>query len=193
MIGDGFFIRNSKFEILNSLYAPLVVVLLRLVWALIRSRFKPRINVLDEAAVTMRVWPNDLDLNVHVNSGRYVSMMDIGRVEILGRMRLLRKVFGRGWRPMVGATTIRYRRSLLPFQRFTVRTRILCWDAKWLYFRHVIDCRGEVAAVAYVRGLFRGKEGNVTPAQILALAGKPDLQSPPMPEDIVRWLAVDVR
>src|SRR5687768_14645258 len=102
--------------------AQLMVVLFRLIWALIRSRFKPPIGPLDEASFAMRVWPNDLDLNVHMNSGRYVSMMDIGRVEILGRMRVLWKVFGRGWRPMVGASTIRYRRSLLPFQRFIVRT-----------------------------------------------------------------------
>ena len=75
-----------------------MVVLIRLIWALLRARLKPRIGLLDESAFAMRVWPNDLDLNVHMNSGRYVSMMDIGRVEILGRMRLLRKVFGRGWR-----------------------------------------------------------------------------------------------
>src|SRR5215510_13366362 len=100
-----------------------MVVLIRLIWALIRSQLKPRLGLLDESAVTMRVWPNDLDLNVHMNSGRYISMMDIGRVEILGRTRMLRKVFGRGWRPIVGASTIRYRRSLLPFQRFTVRSR----------------------------------------------------------------------
>src|SRR5436309_4573046 len=141
----------------------------------------------------MRCWPNDLDLNVHMNSGRYVSMMDIGRVEILGRTRLLRKVFGRGWRPIAAAATIRYRRSLLPFQRFTVRTRVICWDEKWLYFRHVIECRGEVAAIAIVRGLLRGKEGNITPAQILAEAGTPDLQSPPMPDEVARWAAVELR
>ena len=170
-----------------------MVVFFRLFWAIIRARFKPKIDVLDESAVTMRVWPNDLDLNVHMNSGRYVSMMDIGRVEILARMRLLRKAFALGWRPIAGATTIRYRRSLLPFERFTVRTRILCWDEKWFYFRHVIERRGEVAAVAYVRGLIRGREGNVAPAQLLALAGKADLPSPPVPDDLARWLAVEVR
>ncbi len=170
-----------------------MIVFFRLVWALIRSRFKPKLDLLDESAVTMRVWPNDLDLNVHMNSGRYLSMMDIGRVEILGRTRLLRKTFGRGWRPIAAAATIRYRRSLLPFQRFTVRTRVVCWDEKWLYFRHAIEARGELCAVAYVRGLLRGKEGIVSPAQILELAGKPGLQSPPMPADIAKWIDAELR
>jgi acyl-CoA thioesterase FadM len=170
-----------------------VIVFIRLVWALIRSRFKRKVDILDECAVTMHVWPNDLDLNIHMNSGRYISMMDIGRVEILGRTRLLRKVIKRGWRPMVGASTIRYRRSLLPFQRFTVRSRVVCWDEKWLYFRHAIESRGELCAVGYVRGLLRGREGNVSPAQILELAGRPDAQSPPMPDDMAKWIAAEVR
>src|SRR5689334_2476912 len=170
-----------------------MIVLVRLLWALLRSQFKRRLDLLDESAVTMRVWPNDLDLNVHMNSGRYLSMMDICRVELLGRTRLLRKVFGRGWRPLAGAATIRYRRSLLPLQRFTVRTKIVCWDEKWLYYRQVIERRGELCAVGYVRMLLRGPEGNVTPAQILEVAGKSGMQSPPMPEDLARWLAVELR
>src|SRR6266699_2640959 len=105
-----------------------MVVLFRFLFAIFKSRFRRPLGVLDDCVIAMRVWPNDLDLNVHMNSGRYLSMMDIGRVEILGRTRLLRKVFGRGWRPIAAAATIRYRRSLLPFQRFTVRTRVVCWD-----------------------------------------------------------------
>ena len=60
-----------------------VVVLLRLVKSLLTSPLRPRIEPLEEATIGLRVWPNDLDLNMHVNSGRYLSFMDIGRVEIL--------------------------------------------------------------------------------------------------------------
>src|SRR5438477_12179946 len=112
-----------------------MIVFIRLMWALGRSRFKRKHDLLDESAVTMRVWPNDLDLNIHMNSGRYLSMMDIGRVEILGATRLLRKVVKRGWRPIAAAATIRYRKSLLPFQRFTVRSRVVGGDDERLYFR----------------------------------------------------------
>jgi acyl-CoA thioesterase FadM len=171
-----------------------MIVLVRLLWALIRSQFKRKLDLLDESALTMRVWPNDLDLNVHMNSGRYVSMMDIGRVELLGRMRLLHVVFGRRkWRPLAGAATIRYRRSLLPFQRFTVRTKIVCWDEKWLYYRQVIERRGEPCTIGYVRMLLRGPEGNVTPAQILELAGRSGMESPPMPDEIAQWARIELR
>jgi acyl-CoA thioesterase FadM len=167
-----------------------MVVLFRFLFALLKSRFRRRVGILDDCIIAMRVWPNDLDLNMHVNGGRYLSLMDIGRVEILARTRMLRPVIKRGWRPMVGATFIRYRKSLLPFERFTVRSHILCWDEKWLYFEHSIERRGEVVCHAYVRGLMRGREGNVKPDELLALAGKEEMQSPPMPEAIEKWRAL---
>jgi acyl-CoA thioesterase FadM len=164
-----------------------MVVLLRLLLALVKSRFRRRLGILDECVIAMRVWPNDLDLNMHMNSGRYLSMMDVGRMEILARTRMLGDVLRRGWRPMVGATFIRYRKSLLPFERFTVSSRIVCWDEKWIYFEHVLARRGEIAAHAYVRGLLRGREGNVKPRQLLELAGKPEMISPPMPDALAAW------
>ena len=155
-----------------------MVVLLRFLKSLVVSRFQPKLDPFGEAVVRMRVWPNDLDLNMHVNSGRYLSFMDIGRVELIARMRLLRKALRKGWRPINGGTMITFRRSLLPWERFTVRTRILCWDEKWFYFEHVIE---------RARALLRGPEGNVAPALLIGLAGRGEVTSPPMPEHIVRW------
>ena len=168
-------------------YSPAVVVLLRLLKALLTSALRPRVDPFGTAAIHMRVWPNDLDLNVHVNSGRYLTFMDIGRVELLARMRLFRKVIRQGWRPINGGTMITFRRSLLLWERFTVRTRILCWDEKWFYFEHVIERRnGELAAIANARGLFRGPGGNVSPARVIELSGR-HFDSPPLPQCIVLW------
>ncbi|HUP47901.1 MAG TPA: acyl-CoA thioesterase [Thermoanaerobaculia bacterium] len=165
-----------------------MILLFRLIKCLITSRFRPRIDVLGESVFRMRVWPNDLDLNMHVNSGRYGSFMDIGRVDLFVRMRVFRQVIRRGWRPINAATMISHRKSLLPFERFTVRTRILCWDEKWLYFEHLIERQdGELAAVANARGLLRGRDGNVAPPALLELVGQPGLPSPPMPLYIARW------
>ena len=69
-----------------------MVVLFRFLFAIFKSRFRRRLGILDDCVIAMRVWPNDLDLNMHMNSGRYLSMMDIGRVEILARTRMLRPV-----------------------------------------------------------------------------------------------------
>jgi acyl-CoA thioesterase FadM len=150
--------------------------------------FRPKIGPLGESVLRMRVWPNDLDLNMHVNSGRYLSFMDVSRVDLLVRMRIFRRVIKRGWRPINGGTMISFRKSLLLWERFTVRSRIVCWDDKWLYFEHIVERQnGDLAAIANARGLLRGREGNVAPAQLLEFAGLDQPESPPMPESIARW------
>ena len=169
-----------------------MVLFLRFVLTLLTSAFKTRIQPLGESVVRMRVWPNDLDLNMHVNSGRYLSFMDIGRVELLVRFKIFRKVIGRGWRPINAGTVISFRKSLLAFERFTVRSRIVCWDEKWFYFEHIVDrANGERAAIANARGLLRGPEGNVPPTALLEVAGYPGLASPPMPPHITRWIEAE--
>ena len=170
-----------------------MVVLGRLLKALFVSRFQKKIDVFDQARVTMRVWPNDLDLNVHANSGRYISFMDVARMALLVRMRIFMKVIRRQWRPLVGGSMITYRKSLLPFEKFTIKSRILCWDEKWVYFEHIIvNSRGDLCAIANVRGLLRGPGGNVPPRDLVALSGR-DIESPPIPQFIKQWSEAEER
>lgn len=169
-------------------YSSDVVVFFRLAFAVVASLFKKRVGLMDQTLLRMRIWPNDLDLNVHANSGRYLSFMDVGRMDFLARMKLLRKVVRRGWRPIAGGAMISYRKSLLPFEAFTVKSRLLSWDEKWFYFEHVIENgKGELSAIATVRGLFLSDSGKVAPAEFLSFAGQPGLASPALPEFIVRW------
>lgn len=178
---------------LPALQSARVVVLFRLILTVILDLFKRRIHPLDESVVAMRIWPNDLDLNMHANSGRYISFMDVGRLDLLVRIGML-KVLRLGWRPLAAGAIITYRRSLLPFERFRLRSRLLCWDEKWFYFEHRIEkSDGQLAAIAHVRGLLRGPQSNVSSREFLAVAGFPDLESPPMPDVIVRWRAAEGR
>ncbi len=168
-----------------------MVLLLRFIGAAIASAFQPRIGPFDEAVVRMRVWPNDLDLNMHASSGRYLSFMDAARVAMLVRFGAFAKVIGRGWRPIAGGAMITYRRSLFLFERMTIRSRVVCWDEKWFYMEHAIEkANGELAAKARVRFLFRGRDGNVRPRELARFLGQ-DIDSPPIPEWVRQWAAAD--
>lgn len=169
-----------------------MIVLVRLLWAIFRSYRRPAISFLDTGLVTTHVWPNDLDLNLHMNSGRYMSMMDIGRIALLAQTRTLDRIVAMKWRPVVGGSMIRYRRSLRLFDEFDVRTRLVCWDEKWMYFEHVLEFDGEVYARGYVRGLMLDADGPVSSSEVMAVAGDPDLESPPMPEPIARWVTAEM-
>ena len=81
-------------------------LLVRLVWLLLSHRLRGPISIWDQAVTPMRVLPNDLDLLWHMNNGRYLSLMDQGRVDLMVRAGLWAELNMRGWFPVVVAQTI---------------------------------------------------------------------------------------
>lgn len=163
-----------------------MLLLARFLITVIASFFRRRIGPLDESVVRFTVLPHDCDLNFHLNGGRFVSFMDVARVELIGRTGLLSKMLRRGWRPIMGGVLVRFRRSVLPFQRFTIRSRVIGWDEKWFYLEHVVEKDGELCAVGHVRALIRTTGANVPVADVLALMGE-HRPSPELPEVVRRW------
>jgi acyl-CoA thioesterase FadM len=150
----------------------------------------PRIGPLGESRLRLRVMPDDLDINMHMNNGRFLSLMDLGRFDLVIRMGVMGEARRRRWRPLVGSSMIRYRRSLEPFHRFDLVSRVLCWDERWMIFEQRFERAGELMAVALVRALFRGPEGNVPSDEALRMAGHTG-PPPPVPEYIRQWAAAD--
>jgi acyl-CoA thioesterase FadM len=154
----------------------------------LRQRFRPlpRIGVLDEDRIRMRVWPNDIDFNFHLNNSRYLSCMDYGRIHMMAANGILEHALRGRWMPLVGSVDITYRRSLDLFAAFELSTRTLCWDDKWVYMEQSFHSKAGLAAVAWVKGLFRGKQGNIPPQSIIDLVS-PGLSSPPLSESLAQW------
>ena len=164
---------------------------LRMLKVMLAALMGGRLDVMDRSVLTFRVWPNDLDINMHMNNGRYLTIMDLGRADLMIRCGLAGIILKRRWMPVMGSGTIRFRRSLSPFQKFRLHTRILCWDRKWVFLEHKVETAdGQLAAVAVVRGLFRTRSGTVLPAEVLQAVGS-DSASPPMPEAIKSWIAAE--
>ena len=156
--------------------------------ALVRSKLGP----LDESAVRFVVWPNDLDANLHMNNGRYLTVMDLGRVDLLIRSGLLRVLMRRRWGGVVASATIRYRRPLNLFQRYELRTRLLGWDERWVFMEQRFVRGGDLVATAVVKAQFLGPEGRVTPAMVAGVAGF-DPTSPPLPAAVIEWQGAEAR
>jgi len=159
---------------------------IRLLASVIRALPESPLHHLDESVVTMRVWPADLDTFGHMNNGRYLTLMDLGRNNIAIRSGLAKLWLKRKWSPLLGGATIRYRRPLEPFQRYELRTRILCWDDKWFYLEQRFTRGADVYAVAIVKALLMGPEGKVPPVEIFTSLD-PAAESPPMPDVVARW------
>jgi acyl-CoA thioesterase FadM len=162
-------------------------LLFRLTFVVLAALFGQPLGLLDESALRFRVWPNDLDAMGHMNNGRYLTLMDLGRVDLMVRTGLGRIALKRGWGPLVGSAMIRFRRSLDPFQRCHLRSRILCWDEKWFFVEQRFERQGELIAVGWVKGLLRGRDGNIPTVEVLRSVNRA-VASPEMPEAVRLWL-----
>jgi acyl-CoA thioesterase FadM len=164
-----------------------MVLLFRIVLLIIRNFFRRRSDVLAESRMRLRVWPTDMDLNFHLNDGRYLSLAGLARVDLMLRSGLLRRAVKRGWYPVVAGAIIRYRREIKWMEKFELRSRIVGWDEKWVYFEHRFEKNGDLAAITYARGVMRNRQGAVPTADVIALVGHSD-PSPPLPDIVGKFL-----
>jgi acyl-CoA thioesterase FadM len=159
----------------------------RMIRVLLMARWRARIGVLDETSLDFRVWPTDVDVLMHMNNGRYLTLMDLGRADAIIRNGVGRILRNRSWYPVVASETIRFRESLPLFARFELRTRTLGWDDKSFYLRQLFLRHGRVVAVAAVRVRFLRRSGGTLSAREVAAAVAPGVASPVLPEYIAAW------
>jgi acyl-CoA thioesterase FadM len=162
----------------------------RVIGVLFSSLFRPRLGLLGESRLDFRVWPFDLDINIHMNNARYLALMDLGRLDIILRSGLGRLVLRQRLQPVIASALVRYRRSLLPFERFTLCTRLLGWDEKWLFIEHRLERRGDVVCQAVVKGLFLGRDGAVPSAELVGHLNHHG-PGPALPPWIDTWMAAE--
>jgi len=153
---------------------------LRLLHLIASAFWRPRLDPMNEVSrLSLRVLPTDLDLSMHLNNGRYWTLMDLGRTDLLIRSGLWRAIFKNRWLPVVSAGKIRFRRELRLFQRFTLETRIVAWTDTSIIVEHRMTAHSRdgvdiLSAIALVRvGLYdRTARAFVTVPQIMAALGR---------------------
>lgn len=161
----------------------------RIFWLFLTYGFRSKASFFSETSLSFRVWPSDLDTNLHMNNGVYLSIMDLARTDLVLRSGLMKVIKKKGWYPVVASQTIRYRRSLDPFRRFSVRTKLVGWDERFFYIQQSFMLGKEVAALAVVKGRFlHAKEGGVAPGLMAEAMGEKS-QSPVLPDWIKQWTA----
>jgi acyl-CoA thioesterase FadM len=163
---------------------------LRLLWTWLRALGKPPIRIGDTIELQLRVWPNDLDINGHMNNGRYMTITDLALIEYFVRAGFLKVAMRKGWRPMLGGALIAFRRGLKPFRRYTLRFSMLCWDERWNYMGFEFRCAGQTMAVGHAKGLIVGPRGIVGGQETFSALGM-DATSPAFPAAIQSWISLD--
>jgi len=163
-------------------------LIFRMIWLLMTAKRRGRMGATDEGRVRLRCWPNDLDINMHMNNGRFLTIMDLGRLDLIMRTGLWPVMRARKWYPVVGTAKISFRRSINVFETFELTTQVIGWDEKWLYIEHRMEREGKVIAIGHIKGLFLGPDGKVPMAELVGAMGH-DPVSPEMDPDMVAALA----
>ena len=148
------------------------------------KRGTPRQALLSPYDVRGIVLPSDIDYMCHMNNSKYLRVMDYGRIGLgleTGFREALREA---GGHMVLAAASIRYRRSLKLFQRFLLRTRVLCWDESALYMeQRVLQSDGFVSAIMLAKMAIRG----TTVPHLMKMVVGETMESPPFPLEVATW------
>ncbi|XP_028971716.1 protein THEM6 isoform X1 [Esox lucius] len=161
---------------------------LRGVVVAVQAWFLPPVwDVLAEQSVPGRVLPHDLDYMGHMNNARYLRECDFARFHYYMRNGIFRTLHSLRATMVVGASTIRYRRSLAFWEAFDLRTRIVAWDDKSFFVEQqfVSQRDGFISAVM----LCRQNVLRSNPESILQLLCKRKVECPDYPEELQHWIS----
>lgn len=160
----------------------------RLLWLFLTQSRRARCSALGPCTSSFRVLLNDLDALLHVNNGVYLTLMDLGRTDLLLRSDTVKALRKQGWYPVLAAETIRFKRSLKLWQRFTITTRVIGWDEKSVYLEQVFKRADTLVAHAVVDARFLSKKGGTVPTSQLLPIMKIEEQSPELPAWVQSWV-----
>ena len=145
-------------------------LILRMLYVYLLSLFRERLeegNFVSD--LSLRVLPNDLDINLHMNNGRYLTICDLNRIDLFIRSGLMRAMFKRGWIPVIAEHTMTYKRPLGLFERYDVKLEVTHSDAKYFYMKHTFSRAGRIVAEGASKGcVYARGVGVVSPADAIA-------------------------
>lgn len=171
----------------KPLYTESMNLIFRLFWTMLAARFRSPVSILGPCHTPFRCLPTDLDVLRHMNNGKYFSLMDLARVDLMNRANLAKKISSKGWYPVVVAETIRFRKSLELFDAFEIETSVIGWDEKAFLLEQKFMRKKTCIAEAIVRARFLKKTGgSVSPEEILHLINY-QKSSPHLPAWVKDW------
>uniref|UniRef100_A0A2D4HUW2 Protein THEM6 n=1 Tax=Micrurus lemniscatus lemniscatus TaxID=129467 RepID=A0A2D4HUW2_MICLE len=146
----------------------------------------PKTKVLEESIRYSWVLPSDLDLMWHMNNGRYAREADFGRYCYMFSCGIVQTIWNKKHNTMLTSSSWRFRRALKLWDRFAIRTRMVCWDDHMFYLeQQFISCQdGFVCAVALVQHRVIG----ISPSEVIQILYGRQVESPEIPEDIHYWM-----
>jgi len=143
-------------------------LIFRMLWVILSSYFKPHLPSIGvKNSLSLRVLPNDLDINMHMNNGRYLTICDLTRVDLFMRSGLAGLMMKKGWRPIISEHTMNYKKGLKPFQKYQIHMEVKDWDDRVFNMVHTFMVGELVVAEGTSKGVIVGRDGVVPPDHVI--------------------------
>lgn len=163
--------------------------LIRLAVELAQQSRAPSLPLTGTHVSRHRIWPQDIDVWGELNNGRTLTLYDLGRLSLFVRNGVGSALRHRGWGGTVAGVSVRYRARVRPFERVSMRSRILGWDDRFIYLDQSMWRGPDCTSQALLRTAVVARGRLVPTAKVEAALG---VGSPPgLPGWVAGWIAAE--
>jgi len=165
---------------------------IRMAYGLWKARRGPNLGPFGTYVSHHRCWPWDIDIWMELNNGRTLTLYDLGRIPLAQKNGLIKMIRQERWGLTMAGVVVRYRRRIRTFEKIELRSRRLCWDARFLYIEQAMfKQKGECANHAVYRSAVTDHSGIIPTDRVVRAMGMTDAASPEMPDWVAKWLAAE--
>lgn len=157
---------------------------IKLFTTLLKAKCSNKITVHEKSVMHFRAGFSDIDLFGELNNARYFNYMELGRWDFSYRVGFLKLMKDNNWGVAVGGASIRYRRRIPFFAKFTLSTELICHDGRWFYFLQETHRKGQICSSALIKVCATSKNGLVPATEYIN-----NFEGYEIFEDVPGWVA----
>lgn len=163
---------------------------LKLTATLLKAKYRTSLNLEDKSVIKLRVRFTDVDMFMELNNARYLNYMELGRWDYSYRVGFISLMKKNNWGVAVGGASIRYRRRIPLFHKFTLTTQLICHDSRWFYFLQETHKKNKICSSALMKVCATSKHGLVPATEVIKKFGREDMFAD-MPAWVTAWIEAE--
>lgn len=134
-------------------------MLSQIIKSIVKRNEPATISPLGTSSHSYRVWPHQIDYNLHLNNAKYLNVLEHARWVLFRENGWFKHLFAKRLNVVVAALEITFIRELNLFTQYEVRSRVLSWDEKYMYVEQRIMVKGKLSGhiIVKIAGVRKGK------------------------------------